>query len=299
MNHRSPLLLLDAGYVSVYRFHACQKWYKLTHPNDTDARLETYDWSTNQEFVEKYRYLFFAGLAKTIRRFRVVNQNILFAIDDARDNIWRRSLSSSYKSSRRAKHQVGLSTILDMVRNELLPELVRHLGVSQLFVSRLEADDIIGIITRYVVRHKLFPEVIILTNDKDFVQLSHPRVSIVNLQGITIEAKNFDNPVHELIFHILCGDKSDCIGACFPNCNKQTAAKYVKDPLKLVQLLKTFPEIEEKFSINRRLIDLSQTPQSLQRIVVKKFMEIYHQTNDSSRANQRRNMRPAAPARNI
>lgn len=274
MDVASPLLLLDTGYVSVYRFYCVQKYFRLTHPNQKAVYSEEYDWSVNKDFVSKYKELFFNGLLKTLKKYRIPIANMIFAMDDARDNLWRMSHLETYKQRRRAKRQKGLGTILNMVREEIMPMLVDKHKVGQIWVEHLEADDVIAVLTRLVIEKKLFPSVVIVTNDKDFVQLSHPDVTIINLQGKELLPTNYSDPRRELLLHVLCGDKSDNIQPCLARCDKRTVDKYIRNPALLQKLLKN-PMIESIYLRNRLLIDFEFIPPDLQKSARRLFYEFY------------------------
>lgn len=274
MNPNAPLLLLDNGYVSIYRFHAVQKFYRLTHPRDKEILKDDYDWSANPLFVTKYKDLFFRGLSKTFKKYQVPLSNVVFALDDHRTNLWRNKIIDTYKQVRHAKKQNGLTKILEMMRTVLLPDVVKNFNVNIIGVKSLEADDIIAVITKFVLKKKLFPRVIIVTNDKDFLQLHDPNVIIVNLQGQILRPINYLDAQRELMMHVLCGDRSDNIKPCFPKLDRATAAKYVEDPLAFADLLKD-PRIRETYIINRSLIDFNYIPVKFQRKIITLFMRAF------------------------
>lgn len=274
MDVSSPLVLIDSSYASIYRFHAVQKYFRLTHPKESAMLSEDYDWSANKEFVSKYKELFFNGLHKTLRKYRIPIANMIFAMDDAKDNLWRMSHLETYKQRKRSKRQKGLGTILNMVRDEIMPMLVEKHKVGQIWVEHLEADDVIAVLTRLVIEKKLFPSVVIITNDKDFVQLSHPDVTIINLQGKELLPTNYSDPRRELLLHVLCGDKSDNIQSCLARCDKRTVDKYIRNPALLQRLLRN-PMIEDIYLRNRLLIDFDYIPADLQKSARRLFYDFY------------------------
>ncbi len=271
MDENAPLMLLDAGYVSIYRFFAVQKWYRMTF-RDPAVSDKNYDWSQNKVFVNKYEELFFKRILKIGSKLGIPPKNILFAMDDRRDNIWRSDIYSSYKKQKPANFQEGLLNILDKMRTCLIPNLIKRLNVKQIGVEHLEADDIIAIVTRLVVRKNLFSKVVIITNDKDFNQLAHPHVTILNLQGRELERSDV-SAVHvkkELQLHILMGDRSDNIPSCLPRRYQADVHRYVEDERGLQNLMND-SQFRSSYERNRILIDFDFIPWKYQRKVRRLF----------------------------
>ena len=265
----APLVLIDTGYASIFRFYAVQKYFRLTYKSSSFSDPE-YDWSQNQLFLDKYAEMFTKSLDKIVKVFRVPFKNIVLAEDDLRDNIWRLNILDSYKKVKPRKRQIGLGKILQNLRERLIPDLHERKGLHAIGISHLEADDIIAIITKYAVVKKLFPKVVIVTNDKDFLQLRHRDVVIVNLQGNYLFPKNDLNPQKDLLNHILLGDRSDNISTCIPRRDLHLIDRYIHDVSFLHHKLKN-KKFKKLFQRNRTLIDFASIPLPYQKKIMTAF----------------------------
>ena len=129
-------------------------------------------------------------------------------------HVWRKDVFPYYKASRK-RHKIEspldwgtlydcLNTIRDEIR-DTFPYPVIHL-------DRIEADDIIAVLCRnHFKKHREsdnIPEVIIISSDKDFVQLQ--QFDFVNqFSPLTKKNVTHDDPKYYLHEHILRGDTGD------------------------------------------------------------------------------------------
>lgn len=274
MDTEYPLVLIDTSYIAIYRFFSVQKTFRMSKTkNDSSFDNPDYDWSSNDLFVKKYRELFFKSLLRGLKRLSIPLANVIFVMDDSSSNVWRNDFIDNYKATRKRKRQTGLKTILEMMREELLPGIERNHGVSHIKIARAEADDIIAVITKSVLKKQIFPQVLIISNDKDFVQLGDPKVVIINMQGMKLGPKHYKDPRQELLYHILCGDRSDNISPCIFHCTKAKVDKYIQNPERLSLLLQN-AKIKSIFYRNQQLIDLDYIPHHIKLQALQKFYSI-------------------------
>ena len=125
---------------------------------------------------------------------------------DAKDN-WRKDAFKYYKANRKTTRDksdfdwVELYRILHIVREEIS----ENFPYKVVYIEGAEADDIIATI---VMKRNEQKPVLILSSDKDFVQLQKYK-NVDQYSPLTKKFLNTDNPNTFLREHILRGDTSD------------------------------------------------------------------------------------------
>ena len=128
-----------------------------------------------------------------------------------------------YKATRKLNatdEQLGMRKIALRQVPELR-RVLRVLGVPQFEVAGLEGDDLIGILTETILKRKLFEEVIIHSNDRDFYQLLMKKgVSVLNgdrFIKVSDVLAEFGVDVKDWVkYRAIIGDSSDNIPNIFP-----------------------------------------------------------------------------------
>ena len=150
------------------------------------------------------------GVANMLRKLIDEYQPKYFAVVfDAKGKTFRNNLYSEYKA-----HRPPMPEDLRM-QVRPLQELIRAMGLTLLEVPGVEADDVIGTLTKQAVERKW--EVLISTGDKDMAQLVEHRVTLVNTMDDTsmdhtgVIAKFMVPPERIVDYLALMGDKVDNI----------------------------------------------------------------------------------------
>lgn len=211
-------------------------------------------------------------------KFTKQNSNMIICCDSKK--YWRRDIFPYYKASRkkdREKSGVDWSTMfntLSLVRQELID----HFPYKTLMVEGAEADDIIGTIVHKYNQYE--KEIVILSSDKDFMQLQiYPNVK----QYSPVHKKYIRTADPELYLreHIIKGDRGDGVpniasaDATFVNGGRQKPMrKKLVDQIANTNVLTTNEvneEIKRNYARNQQLVDLSYTPQELQDEIVSAY----------------------------
>ena len=211
-------------------------------------------------------------------KFTKQNSNMIICCDSKK--YWRRDIFPYYKASRkkdREKSGVDWSTMfntLSLVRQELID----HFPYKTLMVEGAEADDIIGTLVHKYNQYE--KEIVILSSDKDFMQLQiYPNVK----QYSPVHKKYIRTADPELYLreHIIKGDRGDGIpniasaDATFVNGGRQKPMrKKLVDQIANTNVLTTNEvneEIKRNYARNQQLVDLSYTPQELQDEIVSAY----------------------------
>ena len=191
---------------------------------------------------------------------------------------WRRDYFPEYKSGRRKtreKDDKNWDEIF-LCLNEIKDELRENLPYKFLEVYGAEADDIIGILCSTISE-----EIMIISGDKDFIQLQKfPNVK--QFSPITKKSVNGANPGGYLKEHIFKGDTSDGIPNVLSPDNTFTDGLRQK-PLGKKKIASWMEhefddvapndEVKRNYQRNRKLIDLTYTPEELSREIINTYNE--------------------------
>ena len=191
---------------------------------------------------------------------------------------WRRDYFPEYKSGRRKSREKDDKNwdAIFLCLNEIKDELKENLPYKFLEVYGAEADDIIGILCATISE-----EIMIISGDKDFIQLQrYPNVK--QFSPITKKSVNGANPGGYLKEHIFRGDTSDGIPNVLSPDNTFTDGLRQK-PLGKKKIASWMEhdfddvapndEVKRNYQRNRKLIDLTYTPEELTREIINTYNE--------------------------
>ena len=259
-------IFIDGSYFCFYRYYSTMAWWKNAFP---DKPLEHP--IANEIFVDKFKKTFIDNI-KNISVKLNINQLDADAIlivdkDCKREDIWRNSLYPNYKSTRNNTDFKG-GPFFKMVYDEDL--FIKSGAKHIIYHNKLEADDVIAITTKYLLKTYDDCKIHIITSDKDYLQLVEPRVKIINLafKDITELKSSNKNPECDLFCKIIMGDVSDNITSVFPKCGPKTALKYFNNKELFENNLIKF-NLQKKYKLNKTLVDFNEIPQEL----VSEFIE--------------------------
>jgi 5'-3' exonuclease len=199
-------LLVDASYLLKRSYHGAKNSYtKVGHMGGVYGFL-----TTVRKFIKDHK----------------VNK-IVLVWDGENGGIYRHQLDHVYKSNRKDKSWYNQIELTDneikeeiekeksiLLQRKKVQQYAEELFFRQIEVHEIEADDLIA---AYCLRNHKKEEIILYTNDKDFLQLLTLDISIyLESEHALIEAGNFFNYFpyfykNALTLKILCGDKSDMV----------------------------------------------------------------------------------------
>ena len=195
---------------------------------------------------------------------------------------WRKEIYPQYKANRKTSRDAsGLDwkeffRILGVVRDEIkenFPYKVVH-------IQGVEADDVIGTLTERTQNFGMHEPVMIISADKDFIQLQQ----YSNVKQYSPMTKSFvkeKEPFKYLCEHIMRGDSGDGI----PNVLSQDNTfvdKIRQKPIstkKIEQWIASYDSLDKvmdqetyrNFQRNMALIDLSKVPQDKKDLIINTF----------------------------
>ena len=221
------------------------------------------------------RHMILNSLRGHNKKFRKEYGEMVIACDSG--NVWRRQVFPNYKAGRKAnreKSEHNWELIFDILA-KVKEEIKQFLPYKVIELETAEADDIIAVLTR-----RIKEKILILSGDKDFIQLHNERIRQYNPVLNKFVGKD-ENPSLYIKEHILKGDRSDGIPNVLSDDNvfiegrRQTPLNKKKIESWVNEVLPTFTEQEQKnYDRNRTLIDLNCVPQELEDKINREFNDV-------------------------
>ena len=228
------------------------------------------------------RHMVLNSLRGHNKKFRKEYGEMVIACDSK--NVWRREVYPNYKAGRKAtreKSEHDWDTIFSMLHT-IKDEIRSFLPYKVIELETAEADDIIATLVKRT-QNEVGPnhkkKILILSGDKDFIQLHGPNVKQYNPVLNKFVGKGEDPTIY-IKEHILKGDRSDGIPNVLSDDNvfiegrRQRPLSKKKIESWVNEVFMTFTEEEQKnYSRNRRLIDLSCIPPELEEKIINEFID--------------------------
>ena len=236
----------------------------------------------NMELSEDLvRHMILNSLRGHNKKFRKEYGEMVIACDSK--NVWRRQVFPNYKAGRKAnreKSEHNWELIFDILA-KVKEEIKQFLPYKVIELETAEADDIIAVLTR-----RIKDKILILSGDKDFIQLHNERIRQYNPVLNKFVGKD-ENPSLYIKEHILRGDRSDGIPNVLSDDNvfiegrRQTPLSKKKVESWVNEVVPTFTEEQQKnYERNRQLIDLNCVPKELEDNINREFDNFEVATRD-------------------
>ena len=224
------------------------------------------------------RHMVLNSLRGHYKRFRREYGEMIIACDSG--NVWRREVFPNYKAGRKkVRDKSGHDwTKIFEIMSKIKNELKEHMPYKVIEIDTAEADDIIGALVKK--SYYTNQNVLILSGDKDFIQLHNNRVKQYN-PVLNKFVGQGETPSIYIKEHILKGDRSDGIPNVLSDDNvfvegrRQRPLTKKKIASWVDEMVMTFTEEEQKnYDRNRELIDLSLIPPELEAKIYNEFDEV-------------------------
>ncbi len=227
------------------------------------------------------RHMVLNSLRAHNKKFRKDYGEMVIACDSGK--VWRRQAFPNYKAGRKAnreKSEHNWELIFDILA-KVKEEIKQFLPYKVIELETAEADDIIAVLCR-----RIKEKILILSGDKDFIQLHNERIRQYNPVLNKFVGKD-ENPSLYIKEHILRGDRSDGIPNVLSDDNvfiegrRQTPLSKKKIESWVNEVVPTFTEEQQKnYERNRQLIDLNCVPKELEDKINREFENIEVATRD-------------------
>jgi 5'-3' exonuclease len=252
--NKSNIILIDSSYYVFHRYFATYRWFSF---QNIDVLVD--DIVENDVFITAFYKHINNDIKKICKKWNTNKDNIVFCVDCQRTEIWRNDIYNTYKATRTQKNNFNKKIF------SIFNEYIDSLNFKYISQDRLEGDDVIYLSQKMIksqleLSKNYDIDIIIITNDNDFLQLVDKRVHIYNMQFKELMKRGYNNPKIDLLFKAIYGDKSDNIPKIGSGITKEKALmlsnmqdnerdKYIKEC-----------GYEEKYILNMMLISFENIP---------------------------------------
>jgi 5'-3' exonuclease len=229
---------------------------------------------TNAQVEENMvRHMVLNSLRSYKQKFSDEYGELVIACDNT--NYWRKKTFPYYKANRKKaqeKSELNWKSIFETM-NKIRAELKEYFPYKVIDIESAEADDIIATL---VDKHYEEDNILILSGDKDFIQL-HVYYGVKQYDPVRKKWIKHDNPKRYLIEHILKGDSGDGVPNVLSSDNCFVVGERQK-PLtakKMLNLIENIDSMEgyvyQNYLRNKQLIDLSMIPTEIRDKIIESY----------------------------
>ena len=239
----------------------------------------------NKTFDEQLiRHMILNSLRMYRTRYKEEYGELVLAVDAS--NNWRKTAFPQYKASRKKTQKESSFDWGEAFRilNKIREEIAENFPYTVVRVDGCEADDVIGtLVTRNPDPNRDYdPEkIMIVSSDRDFLQLQKYKF-VRQYSPLLKKELRVDNPRVWLQTHIIKGDKGDGVPNILSDDNVFVEG-FRQTPITQKKIDNIIQDLEEgellyaaswyrNYCRNKKLIDLSETPQELRREIINNFM---------------------------
>lgn len=216
------------------------------------------------------------------KKFRDEYGQMVIACDSS---TWRRDYFPNYKFKRREGREESTMDWNEVFRiiNGVRDDLAEHFPYKVVTINKAEADDIIGTLTIETQEFGKHEPVMIVSADKDFIQLH----KFSNVKQYSPLLKKFiveKNPRMYILEHIFKGDSGDGVPNILSPDNtfvegirqSPVTKKKIQEWTDNIDNIESVLDAEtyRNFIRNKKLIDLTETPDSVKQEIINTYDEI-------------------------
>jgi hypothetical protein len=221
-----------------------------------------------------FRHMVINSLRSYKQKFGEEYGEMVIACDDK--NYWRKQVFPYYKANRkknREASEIDWTNVFEIF-NKIKSEIKDYFPYRVIQVDSAEADDIIASL---VISSNIPEKILILSGDKDFVQLQ-TYSNVKQYDPVRKKWINHDNPERFLVEHILKGDTGDGVPNVLSDDDTFVTDKRQK-PLTQKKINKIYNDgvvlldstTDRNFMRNKYMVDLSMVPDSIKNEVLNKY----------------------------
>lgn len=195
---------------------------------------------------------------------------------------WRKDYFPEYKAARKQSREESKTDWNEVFRilNMIQEEIQQNLPYKIVQVSDAEADDIIGVLAEYTQEFGQHEPIMIVSNDKDFLQLQ----KYTNVKQYSPMKKKLISEAHPhkfLLEHICKGDSGDGVpninsgDRCFVDGVRQTPVrqKLIDEVVSNIDTLESTLSADQyrNFKRNQTMIDLAYVPEAVKQNIINTY----------------------------
>lgn len=190
-------------------------------------------------------------------------KGLLIACDNR--NVWRREIYPEYKAQREVNRDEHYKDTRECIE-EIQRFFEECTTVPVIQAPNSEADDVIAITTRAVTESHPNTQMVIMSDDRDFMQLIDNNVRLYSPRNRG-ERENEDKE-YDLFVKCIRGDNSDNITSAYPFVRETRLKKAWEDKTEMINLMETVTKhgihVGETFKRNQSLINFDFIPQHIE-----------------------------------
>jgi 5'-3' exonuclease len=260
---KEVIVLVDLSNFIFHRFHAVSTWCKMS--NNV--------FETDQQYIDMYERMFEKHLLNIAKKCKCNKKwsNLFLMADCPREEIWRNKHYKEYKKNRelRVKQDI-IPQIFNKTYSEIIPRLREKNKFNLIKIDTAEADDIVGIAKKYYRDKYPKIQIVIISNDNDYIQLVDEYTTIYN--------HAFKNLVERIPKEIVDSTTIAKLGDITP-VSKMTSKKIIELCLNDENLKASMEDekFKNNYDTNNLLINLRMTPDNIRsdvEIILQKLKSI-------------------------
>ena len=278
--------IVDTSYLIYYSaFSAFSEYVRDNDVPDYEMGPE-FDPLLDPEYVYLFEKKFENFIRRPIQQLIpfIDNSKYIFCLDCKRKNIWRRTIFPEYKIQRdlkdTSKDKFDIGKSFEYAYKKLIPDFCSENESHILTCDYAEGDDCIAVATKYILNQNRLNKVIIISCDKDMVQLHGPRTTIITIDctirnpkveiehTIKEKIKGDITPSDFLLWKIILGDKSDGIPNIKTGVGNKKAFHLIQNKDELKKLLQEDINTAKAFKRNKELISLDNIPKEVENLII-------------------------------
>ena len=278
--------IVDSSYIIYYSANSAFSEYVRENDIPDIECGPDFNPVTDEEFTYLFEQKFKRCIERPIQTLIpfIDKSRYIFCLDCPRKNIWRRDIYPPYKIQRdtkdTSKDKFNISPSFQYAYEKIIPDICEEWGANILKCNYAEGDDCIAIATKYILFKNNFNKVIIISCDKDMVQLANERTTIITSDCLIRKPKTelehaikekIDNDISAsdfLLWKIILGDKSDGIPNIKTQIGNKKAYKLLQNKDELKKILTEDINIAKAFKRNKKLISLSEIPNEVEELIL-------------------------------
>ena len=213
---------------------------------------------------------FMKSMLIIIKEYKVDPSKICIIRECKKESNWRNSFYNEYKQNRNGmvtydKNKYSVKDVFRNIYHNLFPKLEEKCGLHIIRIDKMEADDIIFMLARYLKKNNMNSNITVVSEDKDFAQFCDDMIKVVSTSFR--ELLDDDNITYSelMLKKVLLGDKSDNISSCIKtNINiqqQQLRSNNIHDLFK--NLVESDSININKYNLNKQLILMKNIPHNL------------------------------------
>ena len=239
----------------------------------------------NKTFDEQLiRHMILNSLRMYRTRYKDEYGELVLAVDAS--NNWRKTAFPQYKASRKKTQKESTFDWGEAFRilNKIREEIAENFPYTVIRVDGCEADDVIGTLVAMNPDHNndYKPQkYMIVSSDRDFLQLQKFK-NVRQFSPLLKKELSVDNPRVWLQTHIIKGDKGDGVPNILSDDNVFVEG-FRQTPITQKKIDNIIQDLEEgellyaaswyrNYCRNKKLIDLTETPEDLRKQIINNFM---------------------------